>query len=93
MELKDPTLGDLCANDELQRIIHVGLLCVQKGAIDRPTMSDVISMLSNETMVLPAPTQPAFFTGRNVAGTTTSIEGEPKDCSVNNLTMTKIEAR
>ena len=93
MDLKDPTLGDLCANDEFQRIIHVGLLCVQEGAIDRPTMSDVISMLSNETMVLPAPKQPAFFTGRNVPDTTTSIESKPKDCSVNNLTMTTIEAQ
>jgi len=54
------------------RIIHVGLLCVQEGATDRPTTSDVISMLNNETMVLPAPTRPTFFTGRNVTHTTTS---------------------
>lgn len=72
MELKDSTLGDSCAKNEFMRIIHVSLLCVQEGATYRPTTSDVISMLNNETMVLPAPTRPAFFTGRNVIHTTTS---------------------
>nr|ABG29323.1 Receptor protein kinase, putative [Solanum bulbocastanum] len=65
LELKDPALGDLCDTKLLLRVIHVGLLCVQEGATDRPTMSDVISMLGNESMPLPTPKQPAFFTGRN----------------------------
>ena len=38
----------------------MGLLCVQESAIDRPSMSDVISMLANETVPLPAPKQTAF---------------------------------
>ncbi|KAF7139578.1 hypothetical protein RHSIM_Rhsim07G0135900 [Rhododendron simsii] len=93
LELKDPTLGDSCAENELLRIIHVGLLCVQEGATDRPIMSDVISMLNNETMVLPAPTRPAFFTGRNVPRTVMSSERKPQDCSTNNLTTSIIEPR
>lgn len=93
LELKDPSLGSSCATNQLLRIIHVGLLCVQESATDRPTMLDVISMLSNETMVLPAPKQPAFFTGRNVPNTMTSNEGTSKDCSLNNLTISIMEAR
>ncbi|GMP95256.1 hypothetical protein CsSME_00044367 [Camellia sinensis var. sinensis] len=93
LELKDPSLDGSCATNQLLRIIHVGLLCVQESATDRPTMSDVISMLSNETMVLPAPKQPAFFTGRNVPNMMTSKEGTSKDCSLNNLTISIMEAR
>ncbi|RVW68939.1 Cysteine-rich receptor-like protein kinase 7 [Vitis vinifera] len=33
----------------LLRYINVGLLCVQESADDRPTMSDVVSMLGNES--------------------------------------------
>ncbi|GKB45967.1 G-type lectin S-receptor-like serine/threonine-protein kinase CES101 [Tanacetum coccineum] len=36
-------------------------------AIDRPTMSEVISMLTNENMHLPEPKQPAFFIERRDA--------------------------
>ncbi|KAH7863887.1 hypothetical protein Vadar_023078 [Vaccinium darrowii] len=93
LELKDPTLGDSCAKNEFLRIIQVGLLCVQEGATDRPTMSDVIWMLSNETMVLPAPTRPAFLTGRNVLHTTPPRGREPKDCTKNSLTISIMEPR
>ncbi|KAH7843712.1 hypothetical protein Vadar_019862 [Vaccinium darrowii] len=94
LELKDPTLGESCAKNEFLRIIRVGLLCVQEGATDRPTMSDVISMLSNETMVLPAPTRPTFFTGRNVLHTTTlGSERKPEDCSRNSLTISIMDPR
>ncbi|ONI11928.1 hypothetical protein PRUPE_4G135300 [Prunus persica] len=34
---------------------------------DRPTMSDVISMLTSESMELAMPTKPAFYTERNAA--------------------------
>jgi len=39
----------------------MGLLCVQDQATDRPTMADIASFLSNDTMQLPQPKQPAFF--------------------------------
>lgn len=45
---------------EIQRFIHVGLLCVEELATDRPTISTVLSMLSSEKMDLPIPKQPAF---------------------------------
>ncbi|XP_059658856.1 receptor-like serine/threonine-protein kinase SD1-8 [Cornus florida] len=95
LELKDPTLGNLCSEHHLLRIIHVGLLCVQESATDRPTMSEVISMLGNETMSLPAPKQPAFFTGRNVprAISSKTYKSESKDYSVNSLSISIMDAR
>ncbi|CAL5432056.1 unnamed protein product [Camellia sinensis] len=93
LELKDPALGDSCVTTQFLRIIHVGLLCVQEGAMDRPMMLDVISMLNNEAVVLPAPRQPAFFIGRNVPSTTISDGRRSEDCSVNDFTKSIMEAR
>ncbi|XP_024164867.1 receptor-like serine/threonine-protein kinase SD1-8 isoform X1 [Rosa chinensis] len=61
MELMDPTLGGSCSSSEAIRCTQIGLLCVQERATDRPTMSDVISMLSNQSCSLPLPKQPAFL--------------------------------
>ncbi|XP_050106253.1 G-type lectin S-receptor-like serine/threonine-protein kinase CES101 isoform X4 [Malus sylvestris] len=66
LELMDPTLGDSCVKDQLLRCVHVGLLCVEENASDRPTMPDVVSMLTNQSTPLPLPAKPAFFTERNV---------------------------
>ncbi|KAJ9179163.1 hypothetical protein P3X46_010982 [Hevea brasiliensis] len=61
LQLMDPTLEESCSYSEVLRCIHVGLLSVQDQATDRPTTSDIVSMLTNETLNLPAPRQPAFF--------------------------------
>ncbi|GJY54467.1 G-type lectin S-receptor-like serine/threonine-protein kinase [Tanacetum coccineum] len=45
---------------EILRSIHIGLLCVQHHAKDRPTMSSVILMFDQDG-ALPRPKQPAFF--------------------------------
>ncbi|XP_049415433.1 G-type lectin S-receptor-like serine/threonine-protein kinase CES101 isoform X2 [Solanum stenotomum] len=92
LELKDPALEDLCDTEQLLRVIHVGLLCVQEGAADRPTMSDVISMLGNRSMSLPIAKQPAFFTGRDEAESYSSTINT-KECSVNDCSITAVEAR
>ncbi|RVW68948.1 G-type lectin S-receptor-like serine/threonine-protein kinase B120 [Vitis vinifera] len=48
-ELMDPGLEETLPTHILLRYINVGLLCVQESADDRPTMSDVVSMLDNES--------------------------------------------
>ncbi|KAI5332601.1 hypothetical protein L3X38_022730 [Prunus dulcis] len=63
LRLMDPKLGDSCIDDQLLRCIHVNLLCVEANAADRPSMSEVISMLASESMSLPTPTRPSFFGG------------------------------
>ncbi|XP_060675912.1 G-type lectin S-receptor-like serine/threonine-protein kinase At4g03230 [Ziziphus jujuba] len=64
MELMDPSMDASCSVDYILLCIQVGLLCVQESA-DRPTMSDVVSMFSNERMSLPKPKQPACYTVLN----------------------------
>ncbi|KAL9860671.1 G-type lectin S-receptor-like serine/threonine-protein kinaseRLK-Pelle-DLSV family [Arabidopsis thaliana] len=44
---------------EAGRCVHIGLLCVQHQAIDRPNIKQVMSMLTSTTD-LPKPTQPMF---------------------------------
>uniref|UniRef100_A0A3N7EFF3 non-specific serine/threonine protein kinase n=2 Tax=Populus trichocarpa TaxID=3694 RepID=A0A3N7EFF3_POPTR len=58
-ELVDPILRESCSKDQVLRCINVGLLCVEDSATDRPTRSDVVSMLTSEAQ-LPLPRQPAF---------------------------------
>ncbi|OMO95402.1 hypothetical protein COLO4_15910 [Corchorus olitorius] len=50
------------SNSETMRYIHIGLLCVQEQAVNRPTMDSVLLMLnSSNLMTLPVPTKPAFL--------------------------------
>eukprot|EP00261_Vitis_vinifera_P037175 XP_019078418.1 PREDICTED: G-type lectin S-receptor-like serine/threonine-protein kinase At1g11330 isoform X5 [Vitis vinifera] len=91
MELMDPTLAISCSMSELTLCVQVGLLCIQESAEDRPTMSDVVSILSNERAILPTPRQPAFCTLISVQGTDSQME-EPK-CSLNYVTLSVAEAR
>ncbi|KAK4284432.1 hypothetical protein QN277_001264 [Acacia crassicarpa] len=57
----DPLLINSDSRNEIMRCIHVGLLCVQENAIDRPTMASVGVMLSSHSLSLPVPSKPAFL--------------------------------
>ncbi|KAM6585092.1 hypothetical protein CsatB_012094 [Cannabis sativa] len=87
MELVDEAiLGDLRRSSEVKRCIHVGLLCVQDHAEDRPAMADVVLMLSNETQC-PHPKQPVF-----------TVQSSPRtqmpsSSSVNEATISVVEGR
>ena len=59
--LVDPAIWDPCSQMDISKCIHVGLLCVQELARDRPNVSTVISMLKSEILDLPTPKQPAFM--------------------------------
>ncbi|KAF6165438.1 hypothetical protein GIB67_017920 [Kingdonia uniflora] len=56
----DPILGISCPEEDVSRCIHAGHLCIQESTMDRPTMSEVVSMLSHEIIQLRAPKQPTF---------------------------------
>ncbi|KAG1362489.1 putative Receptor-like serine/threonine-protein kinase SD1-7 [Cocos nucifera] len=45
---------------EALRCLQIGLLCVQERSEDRPTMADIVVMLSNEGVALPQPKRPGF---------------------------------
>lgn len=91
LEIVDPSLAESYDGGEVLRCIHVGLLCVQAFPNDRPTMSDVVFMLSNET-TLPHPNPPGFiFKHGNTAQCSSSMSAGNQ--SVNDVTITNIEGR
>ncbi|CAN1328057.1 G-type lectin S-receptor-like serine/threonine-protein kinase At1g11330 [Linum perenne] len=96
LQLMDPTLEeDSYDKNQILRCINVGLLCIEYNAEDRPTMSEVISMLTSEAMQLPSPKQPAFTASRP---RTVSIENSSSttnldSCSTNEVTMTTMSGR
>ncbi|XP_074274079.1 putative cysteine-rich receptor-like protein kinase 20 [Silene latifolia] len=60
-ELPDPNIKELCSTTELTRYIHIGLLSIQEDAARRPAMASIVSMMSNESIVLPPPEAPPAF--------------------------------
>ncbi|KAK9223656.1 hypothetical protein WN944_012102 [Citrus x changshan-huyou] len=87
LDLIDPLLTDTCSPDEFLRYIHIGLLCVQEDAFDRPTMSSVVVMLQGETITLCQPQKPAFSFGR------VTDDDDNNYCSVNGLTISDLSPR
>lgn len=76
------------------RCIHIGLLCVQEHASDRPTMAEVLSMLCNETAVSPtSPSQPAYVIRKGTNYQNSSSSASVGAVSVNDVTITTIHAR
>ncbi|KAH9327233.1 hypothetical protein KI387_007411 [Taxus chinensis] len=61
LNMVDSTTRETCVLEQALRCIHVGLLCVQADAADRPAMSNVIMMISSSSVTLPNPTKPAFM--------------------------------
>ncbi|KAL8063892.1 hypothetical protein ABFX02_01G055800 [Erythranthe guttata] len=92
IELVDRTMKDSCIVDELQKCIHIGLLCVENHAVDRPNIEEVISMLKNEMTNLPLPKNPAFIT-RNGVVEETKKSTMPMNLSSNEVTLSEIRGR
>ncbi|KAK4435525.1 G-type lectin S-receptor-like serine/threonine-protein kinase [Sesamum alatum] len=95
LEIMDPTLRPSCITDQVQRCIHVGLLCVENHAVDRPTIEDVISMLKNETTSsVWMPKNPAFITRNSIFDDEVEKSRSDKLPSADyEFTMTEIEGR
>ncbi|KAJ1376366.1 Serine-threonine/tyrosine-protein kinase, catalytic domain [Sesbania bispinosa] len=92
LELIDPILKGSCAVNQVLRSIHISLLCVQDQAKDRPTMSDVVSFLSSEAILLAEPKQPAFFTDNGVNGPKCPITNN-NNHSLNSVTISTMSGR
>ncbi|XP_026409992.1 G-type lectin S-receptor-like serine/threonine-protein kinase At1g11330 [Papaver somniferum] len=81
-EVVDEALGNLYSPLEVIKCIHIGLLCVQNRAMDRPNMAEVDLMLVSETD-RPAPKEPPY----------TFPTSSYKPRSSNNITFTAVEGR
>jgi hypothetical protein len=87
LELMGSTLVESYSTLQILRCIHVDLLCVQEF----PTMSDVISMLTNETMTSPTPKQIAFSAQRQLIETNLPIN--ERESSSATITISEIDHR
>ena len=90
--LIDPEISNPSYNADIMRCIHIGLLCVQELARDRPTMTTVISMLNSETANLPPPKQPAFIQRQTMLDVESSLTNDGL-CSTNYVSLTNIQGR
>ncbi|GFY91776.1 S-locus lectin protein kinase family protein [Actinidia rufa] len=87
LTLIDPRISCEDFQTEILRWIHVGLLCVQEFATDRPTVYTVLSMLTSETANLAKPKQPAFTQRPD------SSEAQSSQGSNNIFSITVVEGR
>ncbi|KAK6932393.1 Gnk2-homologous domain [Dillenia turbinata] len=61
MQLLDPSLQNNFSRGDAIRCIHIGLLCVQDDAADRPAMASVVLMLNSHSITLPFPSAPSLY--------------------------------
>ncbi|CAH2038279.1 unnamed protein product [Thlaspi arvense] len=87
--LVDPEIFDPHFEKELRKCVHIGLLCVQEAANDRPSVSTVCSMLSSEIADIPEPKQPAFISRNGLP----EAESSENKASVNSVTITDVSGR
>ncbi|XP_004295384.1 PREDICTED: G-type lectin S-receptor-like serine/threonine-protein kinase SD1-29-like [Fragaria vesca subsp. vesca] len=90
LELVDELLGDSYSSSEVMKCVHIGLLCVQDNATDRPTMTDIALMLSSE-IDGPKPKEPLFTIQNSVSYPKPQYENI--DSSKNEASITVIEGR
>eukprot|EP00253_Pinus_taeda_P018765 PITA_18765 len=74
LEVIDPALKGSYSSEEGIRVIQIGLLCTQAAAALRPSMSQVVFMLTNERENLPSPTKPAFVDLDGLVGTNDKVK-------------------
>ncbi|MED6131491.1 hypothetical protein PIB30_010244 [Stylosanthes scabra] len=93
MKLIDPSISNSYTESEVVRCIHIGLLCIQERAEDRPTMSSVVLMLSNEAPSMSNPKTPGFSARKTHSDIDSSSSRQDETWSVNEVTITVLDAR
>ncbi|XP_028762809.1 G-type lectin S-receptor-like serine/threonine-protein kinase At1g11300 isoform X2 [Neltuma alba] len=92
VKLIDPKTSNQNLEKDILRCIHIGLLCVQDLAIERPGMSTVVSMLNSEIVNLPPPRQPAFIQWQSILNQLTPEENQ-RLFSNNEVSISDIQGR
>ena len=94
MELIDPTLSQCCQNSEVMKYFHIGVLCVQEDAADRPSMASVLLMLSSDPSTLPMPRSLPSSVPHRAEPRRTDCELEPSAIvSINEITFSELSPR
>ncbi|KAL1220875.1 Cysteine-rich receptor-like protein kinase 4 [Cardamine amara subsp. amara] len=95
LELVDPSFGDNYQTNEITRCIHIALLCVQEEVDDRPTMSEIVQMLTTSSIALAVPQQPGIFSRNRheqVGGAGPSM-GSSALCSIDDASINHVAPR
>ena len=92
LALVDPNIADLCAREEVIRRIHIGLLCAQEDAEERPNMATVVLMLNSSSHTMPTPSRPAFFVSSGTEGWRKE-QLEADEGPVNEASITELSPR
>lgn len=91
LDIVDPSMTkNSSSTSQMQRSIHIGLLCVQRHPEDRPSMSLVTVMLSSDSE-LPEPKEPGFFIERNMPQE--SVSTNSKSLSNDQMSITLLSGR
>ncbi|MED6194751.1 hypothetical protein PIB30_031505 [Stylosanthes scabra] len=85
LSVLDPKMKGNCSEFEVIRCIQIGLLCVQENPDERPTIEAIVSYLSNFSIELPSPQQPAFFLHSKMDPTKTFAGESSSSISVNEI--------
>ncbi|XP_020208795.1 G-type lectin S-receptor-like serine/threonine-protein kinase At4g27290 [Cajanus cajan] len=91
MEFIDDCLKESCTESEAIRCIHIGLLCVQHYPYDRPDITSVVMMLSNNENALPCPKEPGFLLEKFSTERVSSFG--PQSSSINETSISMLEPR
>jgi len=58
-QILDPKVRGSYSRNEVQRCIHIALLCVQENPVERPSMATIMLALNSYSVTLGFPRQPA----------------------------------
>ncbi|XP_074267429.1 uncharacterized protein LOC141590770 [Silene latifolia] len=88
LDITDPVLLHKCPSNELKRCIHIGLLCIQNNAEERPTMGAVVLMLTC-AIDLPLPSPPMMTSAQHSVNMsyTGGQRSDADQFSTNSVTM------
>ncbi|XP_027335215.1 G-type lectin S-receptor-like serine/threonine-protein kinase At1g11330 [Abrus precatorius] len=90
--LIDPEICNPNNVNDIVRCMHIGLLCLQELAKERPTVAIVVSMLNSEIVNLPPPSHPPFIE-KQIIWCAESSQQNLRTSSINNVTVTDMQGR
>ncbi|XP_010928165.1 G-type lectin S-receptor-like serine/threonine-protein kinase B120 isoform X1 [Elaeis guineensis] len=92
VELIDPSIRSSCSIRQVIRCIHIGLLCVQDRANDRPDIPTIILMMASQAITLPMPKQPTY-TFEGSPHESDSMANKYESFSTSDVTITMLHGR
>ena len=95
LDLIDLEISHQGYREDILRCIHIGLLCVQELARERPTMATIVSMVNSEIAKLATPKQPTFVESQIMLKNLQSSQESQSQMSHSNnmVTVTNIIGR